>query len=366
VEWIYTIGDVLMSVVMSSPAVADGKVYVTSANGKIYCLNAETGDFIWDYKLTESPWYMASSPAVADGKVYVGSDGGEVYAFGPTYTLTITTTSGGTTDPTPGTHTYACGSPIEVTAIPDTCYLFDHWELDGVNVGSANPYSVLMDDDHTLHAVFVQITYTLAITATAGGTTNPTPGTHTYACGSSVEVTALPDTDYVFDHWELDGDNVGATNPISVTMDSDHTLHSVFQYSPPPTYDVTIDAYCYTEGTYVSVSIAMDGSPTGYTTPHTFTGLTGTHTFTVPSNDLYDHPFKQWSTGQTSTTITVTTSGTYTALYEYETPPVGGVWVPVDKLGLLAPYIGLASTIIVATAATAIYAKRVRPRKEKR
>ena len=38
--------------------------------------------------------------------------------------------------------------------------------------------------------------------------------------------------------------------------------------------------------------------------------------------------------------------------------PVGGIWIPVDKFGLLAPYIGLASTIIVATAATAIYVKR--------
>jgi len=44
---------------------------------------------------------------------------------------------------------------------------------------------------------------------------------------------------------------------------------------------------------------------------------------------------------------------------------VGGVWVPVDKLGLLAPYIGLASTIVVATAATAIHVKRVKRRKER-
>jgi hypothetical protein len=45
--------------------------------------------------------------------------------------------------------------------------------------------------------------------------------------------------------------------------------------------------------------------------------------------------------------------------------PVGGIVVPVDKLALLAPYIGLASTIVVATVATAIYTKRVKRRKEK-
>jgi len=44
---------------------------------------------------------------------------------------------------------------------------------------------------------------------------------------------------------------------------------------------------------------------------------------------------------------------------------VGGIVVPVDKFGLLAPYIGLASTILVATVATAIYTKRVKRRKEK-
>jgi parallel beta-helix repeat protein len=38
-------------------------------------------------------------------------------------------------------------------------------------------------------------------------------------------------------------------------------------------------------------------------------------------------------------------------------PSVGGIWVPVDKLALLAPYIALASTILAATAATAIYVK---------
>lgn len=49
----------------------------------------------------------------------------------------------------------------------------------------------------------------------------------------------------------------------------------------------------------------------------------------------------------------------------FEEVIVGGIWVPVDKFGLLAPYIGLASTIVAATVATAIYAKRVKHRKNK-
>jgi hypothetical protein len=64
--------------VYSSPAVADGKVYVGADDGKIYCLNATTGEFIWNY--TTGNW-VRSSPAVADGKVYVGSRDNKFYCL---------------------------------------------------------------------------------------------------------------------------------------------------------------------------------------------------------------------------------------------------------------------------------------------
>jgi len=47
------------------------------------------------------------------------------------------------------------------------------------------------------------------------------------------------------------------------------------------------------------------------------------------------------------------------------TEAVGGILIPVDRLALFAPYIGLASTILVSTSATVIYIKHVRRRKEK-
>ena len=75
----------------------------------------------------------------------------------PTYSLTITTTVGGTTDPALGTYSYTANSTVQVTAIPEANYLFDYWELDSVNVGSANPYSVYMDKNHILKAVFSPI-----------------------------------------------------------------------------------------------------------------------------------------------------------------------------------------------------------------
>lgn len=99
-------------------------------------------------------------------------------------------------------------------------------------------------------------------------------------------------------------------------------------YTPSPTYNVTIDARCNTEGTVVNVGIAMDGSSTGLSTPHTFSGLDGSHTFTVPIADIEGHIFSQWSTGQTSMTMTVSSGGTYTAYYSAPAPSGNVIRVP--------------------------------------
>lgn len=52
----------------SSPAVADGRVFFTSANKNIYCINETTGQYIWSF--WEWPAATYSSPAVANGYVY--------------------------------------------------------------------------------------------------------------------------------------------------------------------------------------------------------------------------------------------------------------------------------------------------------
>jgi len=113
--------------------------------------------------------------------------------------------------------------------------------------------------------------YTLTITATYGGTTSPSPGTYTYIEETTVQVTATPRISYVLDYWELNG-STEHSNPINVTMNSDHTLHAVFKYIVPP-------------------------------------------------------------------------------------PSIGGISIPVNKLELLAPYIGL-SVLLAAALVTVVYVKK--------
>jgi len=67
--------------VTSSPAVADGKVYVGSQDKYLYCLDAWTGELIWKTKIGSR---IRSSPAVVNGRVYLGPDDGYVYCFNAT------------------------------------------------------------------------------------------------------------------------------------------------------------------------------------------------------------------------------------------------------------------------------------------
>ncbi len=63
----------------SQVAAAGGRVYFgSSADGKVYCLDAATGRVLWT-KMTGGPVRLA--PTVWEGRVYVGSDDGRAYCL---------------------------------------------------------------------------------------------------------------------------------------------------------------------------------------------------------------------------------------------------------------------------------------------
>jgi plastocyanin len=65
----------------SSPAYANGVVYVGSFSHQLYGFDARTGAKLWDSGFTAMGGGIPSSPAVANGFVYVGSLDGSLYAF---------------------------------------------------------------------------------------------------------------------------------------------------------------------------------------------------------------------------------------------------------------------------------------------
>lgn len=72
-------------------------------------------------------------------------------------TLKISTTTGGTTNPPPGTYPELQNSQLPIIATADSAngYFFDHWLIDGTP-NFANPTTITMNTSHTIEAHFTQ------------------------------------------------------------------------------------------------------------------------------------------------------------------------------------------------------------------
>jgi outer membrane protein assembly factor BamB len=55
---------------LSTPSIADGLVFIADTDGRIHCLDADTGKCYWTHDSNSDIW---SSTLVADGKVYIGT-----------------------------------------------------------------------------------------------------------------------------------------------------------------------------------------------------------------------------------------------------------------------------------------------------
>jgi hypothetical protein len=102
---------------------------------------------------------------------------------------------------------------------------------------------------------------------------------------------------------------------------------------------------------WIDVPITMDGADTGFSTPHTFT-ISGTHTFSVPST-AYGYSFGSWDTGETSTTLTVSSGGTHTAQYLVVVPEFPTVMANILVLASLTLMLLLAKRSLTSRTSTA-------------
>lgn len=61
---------------LANPALADGRLYLPSDTGDLFCFNAKTGKELWRYRYGNE---VRGSPLVADGKVYIQNVQGRFY-----------------------------------------------------------------------------------------------------------------------------------------------------------------------------------------------------------------------------------------------------------------------------------------------
>jgi chitodextrinase len=145
-----------------------------------------------------------------------------------TYTLSVEVVGNGSVVAYPDQVSYVYGSVVNLSAYADEGWVFDHWGGD-LN-GSASPTDLIMDSNKTVIAYFRETEqrneYWLNVGVIGNGSVLRDPDLTMYPAGTEVQLTALADPGWVFDHWA--GNLSGNASTRSLTMDANKSVSAYF------------------------------------------------------------------------------------------------------------------------------------------
>ena len=216
------------------------------------------------------------------------------------YTLTTSAGANGSIEPAPGAHSRWGGERVTVTATADSGYRVASWG--GDCSGTATTCDLTIDGNKTASVTFELDQYTLTTSVGANGSIDPAARTHTYSTGTSVTVTATPDSRYRIASWGGDCAATPASDTTcELTMDANKTASATFEE----------DNYTLTTSTGANGSI----NPAAGT--HTYnSGASVTITATADSG----HQVDEWGgdCSGSGTTCELTMDGDKTASVTFE------------------------------------------------
>jgi uncharacterized repeat protein (TIGR02543 family) len=162
--------------------------------------------------------------------------------------LRIAVTGSGSVAPDPAGGTYHAdphgyigrNTVVAVTASPDPGWVFDHWE--GDLAGRANPETIVIDAYRYVTAVFVPLPAnrrSLSVGIDGRGVVRLDPPGGVYYAGTPVRLTALPDSEWVFEQWG--GDLAGTAASATLTMDVNRSVSAKYVEVPGPRFTLTAE-----------------------------------------------------------------------------------------------------------------------------
>ncbi len=231
---------------------------------------------------------------------------------------------------------FAPGEQVQVNAYANGGYELANWTIDGVPAGENNPLTVTMNDDHTVTAYFDVFCH-VNLQSGLGGTAYVIGGSTRFLVGhqASFSVTnILPG--FAFANWTVDGQYAGSSLPLTLTMNTDHTVVANFAETVPHHY-LTVQytyggvayasSFIYIENTQVQVyevpdsgylftGWTVDDNPAGVDNPLTVTMNTD-HVVVAHFAEAVD--FNLWAfTGLYNTVyVDLTVDGNYVGTTEY-------------------------------------------------
>ena len=128
----------------------------------------------------------------------------------------------------PTSSNYKSGETVTLSPVPSQHWVFEKW--DGDASGTAVPYSLNMDSNKSVVAVFVKKNYPLSVTIQGEGTVSEiiisSPTGREYPHGTVVRLTPLPQQGWIFDSWG--GDLSGSDSPKNITVDQEKNVTAKF------------------------------------------------------------------------------------------------------------------------------------------
>ena len=194
-----------------------------------------TATYVPSNNLTQNTTYTATITTGAKDLAGNSLASNYVWSFKTLIPYTITLSSnpiaGGTTS---GAGTFNSGSSVTITATANNGYTFANWTENG-NIISVNAsYTFTLSSNRTLVANFTAAaakdTVSLSSNPSAGGTTS---GGGIFNSGSSITVTATPNTGYAFIKWTENGNSVSTNANYQFTISANRTLVAVFALTGP-------------------------------------------------------------------------------------------------------------------------------------
>jgi hypothetical protein len=193
----------------------------------------------------------------------------------PTFTITVQSSSNGTTTPPSGSYTRVAGDTITLTALPNDNYKFEKWLIDSTST-SINPITITVNNDTTILPIFNSMNPIITNTTISSPQTNQTQITIMQTISPLKVVLITPTFGNKWQeggNYNIEWNTIGGQSPLTVDLQyldskSNQTWQTIsvglpsngsFNWSPPSGL-----VECY-----IRVN-ASDNS----TSPQTFTAVT--------------------------------------------------------------------------------------------
>ncbi|MCR9251837.1 MAG: polysaccharide lyase family 7 protein [bacterium] len=168
--------------------------------------------------------YTITATATDNDGASTNSLGIEI-SVGVSYSLDVSVTGEGTVSRNPDASSYDENTVVSLFATPESGYLFDGWS--GDLSGRQNPMTITMDSDKDVTANFVlAATYTLTTSVVGEGSIEVSPSADSYAEGTVITLTAIPDGDLAFEGWS--GDISETDLEVEITISEDMSVTATF------------------------------------------------------------------------------------------------------------------------------------------